>query len=88
MRYMKAAEVLPRELIDAIQDYIDGETLYIPRKEENRKSWGENTKSKELLHVRNQEIYAKYLAGIPVKSLAETYYLSPKSIQKILAKYK
>lgn len=46
MSYKKAADVLPEELIDLIQNYVDGEYLYIPRKEMNRKAWGENTDRK------------------------------------------
>lgn len=49
MSYIKAADVLPKEIIDLIQNYIDGEYIYIPRKECNRKAWGENTRSKEMV---------------------------------------
>ncbi|AFM01087.1 Mor transcription activator-like protein [Desulfitobacterium dehalogenans ATCC 51507] len=88
MSYIKAADVLPKEIIDLIQKYIDGEYVYIPRKESNRKAWGENTKGKEMILFRNMEIYEKYTEGMPVDHLSETYYLSPKSIQKIIAKFK
>ncbi|WP_019850849.1 CD3324 family protein [Desulfitobacterium sp. PCE1] len=88
MSYIKAADVLPKEIIDLIQKYIDGEYVYIPRKESNRKAWGENTKGKEMILFRNMEIYEKYTEGMPVGHLSETYYLSPKSIQKIIAKFK
>ncbi|WP_313184683.1 CD3324 family protein [Lacrimispora sp.] len=88
MSYIKAADVLPKEIIDLIQDYIDGEYIYVPRKEINRKAWGENTRSKEMIHFRNMEIYEKYTKGISIDHLSETYYLSPKSIQKIIAKLK
>ena len=40
MRYMKAADVLPPDLLAQVQAYIDGEYLYIPRRETNRKTWG------------------------------------------------
>ena len=43
MRYRKATEVLPEELVEAIQKYMDGGYVYIPRKEENKKKWGEET---------------------------------------------
>ena len=36
MRYQKANEILPVELVELIQDYIDGEYVYIPRKQENK----------------------------------------------------
>lgn len=88
MSYIKAAEVLPDELIDIIQNYIDGEYLYIPRRETNRKTWGENTKRKEETRLRNKEIYQKHLEGASIMHLSEAYYLSPKSIQKIVANLK
>ena len=43
MKYKKAQEVLPEEMIKMIQEYMDGGYLYIPRKVENKKSWGENS---------------------------------------------
>ena len=40
MRYMKAADVLPPDLLKQVQIYIDGEYLYIPRRAETRRAWG------------------------------------------------
>ena len=31
MRYQNAAELLPAELLEALQGYLDGGYLYIPR---------------------------------------------------------
>lgn len=39
MRYQKANEILPEKLVELIQNYIDGEYVYIPRKQENKKNW-------------------------------------------------
>ncbi|MCJ8172880.1 CD3324 family protein [Clostridium botulinum] len=80
-----SADVLPEELLELIQNYIDGEYIYIPRKECNRKTWGENTESKRKISIRNSEIYKKYKESISVKVLSEMYYLSPKSIQRIIS---
>ncbi len=88
MRYIKAVDVLPKELLEIIQNHIDGEYIYIPRKDDNRKSWGEGTNTREETSRRNSKIYEQYLSGKSVNCLAESYYLSPKSIQKILAKFK
>lgn len=88
MSYIKAMDVLPEELIDKVQNYIDGEYIYIPRKEGRKKAWGEKTKSRDGLAARNKQIYRKYKAGSSVISLSEIFYLSPKSIQKIIAKIK
>ncbi|WP_028587704.1 CD3324 family protein [Desulfocurvus vexinensis] len=85
MSYRKANDVLPRQLLRAIQEYIDGEVLYIPRKAENRRQWGETTQNRQRLLARNREIAARRRAGCPVASLAEQYCLSAKAVYKILA---
>lgn len=36
MCYITAKEVLPKEVIELIQKYVDGEYIYTPRKECNR----------------------------------------------------
>ena len=88
MSYIKATDVLPQELLDLIQKYVEGEYIYIPKKECNRKPWGETTRSKEEISARNADIYRIYEDGTSVKRLSEMYYLSPKSIQKIILKIK
>lgn len=85
MGYIKAENVLPDEIIELIQNYIDGEYLYIPRKKGNEKSWGEANGAKKDINKRNREIYSKYCSGIRVDALASEYYLSPKTIIKILS---
>ena len=88
MGYIKAWEILPKDLIKQIQQYIDGEVIYIPKLEENRKSWGENTNTKSELANRNKMIYADYLSGISISRLAKKYYLVEKSIQRIIRQEK
>ncbi|MBW5457091.1 hypothetical protein GPJ60_06395 [Clostridium sporogenes] len=87
MSYIKAKDILPKEILDLIQIYIDGEYLYIPRKESNKKSWGDRNKSKVAIQARNKEILEKYIQGIPVNDLADIYFLSPKTIYKIISNY-
>ncbi|HBI71715.1 MAG TPA: hypothetical protein DEG06_00715 [Lachnospiraceae bacterium] len=84
MSYKKASHVLPLELVELIQDYVDGEYIYIPKKDRNRKAWGSNTTIREELETRNSSIYANYLNGMSTDSLADRYYLSIKSIQRIV----
>lgn len=84
MSYRSADKVLPNELIEMIQQYVDGDYLYIPRKENGRKKWGENTMIREELEERNTSIYRDYLQGVPMGELAERYFLSEKSIQRIV----
>ncbi|MCR3760977.1 hypothetical protein KYB31_18545 [Clostridium felsineum] len=86
--YIKANEVLPKEILELIQDYVDGEYLYIPRKEENKKSWGQNTKTRDEIKLRNIGIYNEYKNGITVKKLAQKYYLSEKRLQRIISEMK
>lgn len=86
MSYANARDIFPDEILEVIQKYVDGEYIYIPRKEENKISWGELTKCKEDLKVRNDAIYKDYLEGVSVQLLSEKYYLSPKTIQKIISK--
>ncbi|QHQ61302.1 hypothetical protein Ana3638_11380 [Anaerocolumna sedimenticola] len=88
MSYIKGIDVLPQELLDLIQNYVDGEYIYIPRKECNRKFWGETTRSKRGTSIRNADIYKKYKEGVSTKVLSEMYYLSQKSIQKIIFEMK
>lgn len=84
MGYRKAEEVLPMEVIELIQQYVDGENIYIPRKVENRQKWGAKTRIRQELLLRNQEIYRDYRTGVKIPELAGKYYLSEKSIQRIV----
>ena len=84
MSYRSAEEILPMEIIELIQQYVDGENIYIPRKDEHRRAWGEGTQIKAELSARNQEIYSEYLSGMKMKDLAEKYFLSEKIIQRIV----
>ena len=37
MSYIRAEEVLPKELLASVQQYVDGQMLYIPRKEKEKR---------------------------------------------------
>lgn len=84
MSYKKAEEVLPKALLDLIQEYIDGTCLYIPKKENERKEWGSQTSIKKELHERNAMIFKDYQKGMKIGELAQNYYLSEKSIERIV----
>ena len=86
MGYLRAEEILPIEVIELIQQYVDGENIYIPRKSANRQAWGPSTQIKQALLTRDQQIYKDYLDGSKTSELACKYYLSQKSIQRILRK--
>lgn len=88
MGYKNGKEILPEELIRKIQEYVNGEYVYIPRKTELRKNWGDQTNIKTELDKRNNEIIHKYHTGIAVKNLSEEYRLSKQAIYKIMSVHK
>ena len=59
--------------------------LYIPRKNENQKAWGENSGIRKSLNARNTEIFKKYKDGTSINTLAKEYFLSEKSIRRIIS---
>lgn len=86
MGYIRAEEILPVEVIELIQQYVDGTNIYVPRKEENRAGWGQTNCARTRIYWRDKKIYQEYLGGLRVKELAEKYYLSDKSIWRIVRK--
>jgi Mor family transcriptional regulator len=86
--YRKAEEFLPIELIELIQNYVDGATIYIPRKENQRKDWGDKTTIRQELENRNSKIIMDYHNNLSSHDLAAKYYLSIKSIQRIIREMK
>lgn len=88
MSYRKAECILPVEIIELIQNYVDGECIYIPRKKNERKKWGNGTNIRQELQDRNNNIYIDYKKGLKTRELAEKYFLSEKSIQRIIGKMK
>lgn len=88
MSYRRAEEILPAEVIELIQKYIDGENIYIPRKGEQKTAWGMKTGLRQELRDRDKRIYEEYRQGISAMQLAERYFLSVKSIQRIVRSQK
>ena len=58
MSQLRAEEILPRELIETIQQYVSGKSIYIPCRE--KKDWGSQTQSRQYYGMRNHEICEKY----------------------------
>ena len=85
MGYINANVILPIELINEIQKYVQGVNLYIPKIPEKKKR---DSSYKSELQERNQQIYELFQSGNKVSELAKMFYLSDKSIYRILGKMK
>lgn len=88
MKYIKAGNVLPDEVIKLIQEYIDGELIYIPRIDGKQKAWGEKSGTRESLKKRNEQIYNEYKSGASVAELSKAHYLSEQSIRRVISQEK
>lgn len=88
MKYLKAQNVLPDEIISIIQQFVDGEFVYIPRKSGHQKAWGEKSGAKNSLKERNNQIYMEYANGLKVTELSQKFYLSEQSIRRIVSQEK
>ncbi|MCC3865432.1 hypothetical protein K0040_14270 [Terrisporobacter petrolearius] len=84
MKYENANDILPSDIIEILQEYIDGKYLYIPRKENNKKSWGEESGFRQELNIRNRKIIKEYNNGKTVKEISQDYYLTEHSIRRIV----
>lgn len=83
MQYRNAADVLPKELLAEVLRYAKGELLYIPSIGE-KKSWGEESGSRQFYKKRNEEIKNQYASGVSMRQLALEFHLSVDSIKKIV----
>jgi len=85
MSYKNANDVLPKKLIKEIQTYVNGINLYIPgviKKETSDSDYRREIKE------RNKQIWNSYQAGNTVSELASKFFLSEKSIYRILRQMK
>lgn len=88
MSYRRADDILPENILEILQTYVSGEAIYVPKKKECRKRWGSSTGVNEKLRIRNEQILEQYQKGASTKELALQYYLTEKSIQRILREIK
>lgn len=78
MGYKNGKDLLPPALLKAVQQYAEGECIYIPRISTRPRGQRSDTAQ------RNAAIRAKRKAGSSVRQLAQEYFLSPQAIYKIL----
>ncbi|WP_261302390.1 CD3324 family protein [Paenibacillus andongensis] len=86
MSYKNGKDVLPPNLLKQLQEYIQGEIVYIPKKEQKRAGWGENNGTRIIIERRNREIFRLYQTGSTVMELIKVFHLSEDSIRKIIVK--
>ncbi|MCI9665354.1 MAG: hypothetical protein HFI46_16100 [Lachnospiraceae bacterium] len=83
MKYKNAAEILPPELLQEVQCYIEGELLYIPRSN-SKQEWGAVSGSKKFYLERNYQIKELFHNGKSVEELAVKFGVSNSTIKKIV----
>ncbi|WP_408006429.1 CD3324 family protein [Pseudalkalibacillus sp. A8] len=86
MQYKNGKEVFPPSLLKEVQKHLQGELVYIPKKNNQRAGWGEMNGSRQLLAQRNKEIYLLYKDGLSFEELEQKFNLSIESIRKIIYK--
>ena len=88
MDYVKAGDVLPTEFLERIQEYAAGTYLYVPQRRGDRRRWGESTDSRGWYTDRNKRIYQCHMEGIPVREISRRFFLSEKSVYRIILQEK
>ena len=88
MSYIRADDILPEEIISLVQQYIDGQSIYIPRKAGCHKAWGAGTGTRYDLMIRNRQICEAYQSGMTVMELSEKFFLTEKSVRRIIRAYR
>ncbi|GAA0372501.1 CD3324 family protein [Bacillus horti] len=86
MQYKNGKEVFPPSLLNELQQYIQGELIYIPKKKQHRAGWGEMNGTRQYMTRRNQEIYELYREGCSFEKLEQKFSLSKDTIRKIIYK--
>lgn len=81
--HKNARDILPDRLLRELQEYVSGETLYIPKAQE-KKPWGEASGARSYYKQRNAEIRQKYADGSKIDDLCEEYHLSYDTIRRIV----
>ena len=84
LKYINAKTILPKALIEELQNYVQAGYIYVPAKEERHRSWGEVSGYREELERRNKKIRMEYGQSISVEELACRYCLSISAIRKII----
>ena len=82
MGYIKAEEILPKELIEEIQNHIEGKSIYIPKREGTRQDWGTSTLTRRELEERNRAICQEFSQGSKVVSWQQSIVCQKKAYRE------
>lgn len=82
VNYKNAIKILPDRLVQEIQQYAQGDYIYIPIKDKVINS--APTEYEQELRKRNEHIFTKSLEGVTNSELARMYHLSASSIRRII----
>ena len=88
MIYKNGEVILPPDLLNELQKYVQGELIYVPKKGKQRAGWGETNGTRTIIEKRNNEIFHLCKTGISIQEIAQIYHLSEDSIRKIITKHK
>ena len=84
LKYVNAKDVLPPDILAAVQKYTGGALIYVPKKEAEKIGWGQQNGARAQVHTRNRNIIEAYQQGATVFDLMADYCLSESSIRKII----
>lgn len=88
MKYINAAEILPAEFVECLQDYIQGAYVYVPKREEDSRKVSKKTDYKVELEKRNGHMYTKYLEGWSNREISSLYHVSESSVRRVILQQK
>jgi hypothetical protein len=84
LKYVNADGLLPEKLLKEIQNYVQGETIYIPKPRNTYKKWGSQSGARALIDERNERIQHAFKNGEKIDQLALEHHLSCETIKKIV----
>jgi len=84
LKYVNAKDVLPPDILDAVQKYTGGALIYVPKKDDEKIGWGQLSGARSNVYKRNIKIMEAYKNGAGIFELMNEYCLSEASIRKII----